>query len=77
MNEWIGNLETSLIFFSSKYQAFILNLNTPVGDYFMILIWAEYFCIIKTMGKVTQKQIWSNDNCITYLLLDNKLPQTL
>ena len=35
MNEkygWIGNEEDSLVFFLSKYQSFILNLNMPVGD---------------------------------------------
>lgn len=55
-NGCIGNEEVSLIFFLSKYQPFILNLNITVGDYFMTLIWAAYFCIIKAVGKITGKK---------------------
>lgn len=44
-------MKGSLIFFSSELWAPDLNLNTPVGDYSMILIWAEYSYLIKTMKK--------------------------
>lgn len=54
MNE---KMKSSLIFFPSELWAPVLNLNTPVDDYSMILIWAEYFYSIKTMEKKTQKYI--------------------
>lgn len=50
-------MEGSLVSFTSKYQAFVPNLNTPVGDYLVILTKDRVFLFNSIVGKITQKWI--------------------